>query len=382
MRFFHLSDLHIGLRLLHQDLREDQEHILRQIVDRAAEHRPDAIVIAGDIYDKSVPSAEAVEMFSGFVEQMKDRLPDTVIMMISGNHDSASRIDCFRGVLSAQKVYMIGKPPVRPDESVERVTLQDAYGDVHFYLLPFVKPSMVRGIVGEDVQGEHLSYHDAVRKLLKREHINTAERNVIVSHQFYLPRGVNAGDVERMESEIRTVGDIDEVGADVLARFDYAALGHIHKPMRVGSDVIRYCGTPLACSVSEAGQEKGILMVDIQEKGNVTVTKLPLVPLRQIRVVKGELEEILQQACEDYVAVILTDKEDLAVIDMRERLYHAFPYLLEIRRENGRRTDYSRKVHMDALLNPFELCCSFMGELDEKGQAIMRDVINTVKGAM
>lgn len=382
MRFFHLSDLHIGLRLLHQDLREDQEHILRQIVDKAVEHRPDAIVIAGDIYDKSVPSAEAVEMFSGFVEQIKDRLPDTVIMMISGNHDSASRIDCFRGILSAQNVYMIGKPPVRPDESVEHVTLQDAYGDVHFYLLPFVKPSMVRGIVGEDAQGEYLSYHDAVRKLLEREHINTTERNVIVSHQFYLPKGVNAGDVERMESEIRTVGDIDEVGADVLARFDYAALGHIHKPMRVGSDVIRYCGTPLACSVSEAGQEKGILMVDMQEKGNITVTKLPLVPLRQIRVVKGELEEVLQQACEDYVAVILTDKEDLAVIDMRERLYHAFPYLLEIRRENGRRTDYSREVHTDALLNPFELCCSFMGTLDEKDQEIMQDVINTVKGAM
>lgn len=382
MRFFHLSDLHIGLRLLHQDLREDQEHILRQIVDKAVEHRPDAIVIAGDIYDKSVPSAEAVEMFSGFVEQIKDRLPDTVIMMISGNHDSASRIDCFRGILSAQNVYMIGKPPVRPDESVERVTLQDAYGDVHFYLLPFVKPSMVRGIVGEDAQGEYLSYHDAVRKLLEREHINDRERNVIVSHQFYLPKGVNAGDVERMESEIRTVGDIDEVGADVLTRFDYAALGHIHKPMRVGSDVIRYCGTPLACSVSEAGQEKGILMVDMQAKGNITVTKLPLVPLRQIRVVKGELEEVLQQTCEDYVAVILTDKEDLAVIDMRERLYHAFPYLLEIRRENGRRTDYSREVHTDALLDPFKLCCSFMGALDEKDQEIMQDVINTVKGAM
>ncbi|MDE7063166.1 MAG: exonuclease SbcCD subunit D [Lachnospiraceae bacterium] len=382
MRIFHLSDLHIGLRLLHQDLREDQEHIFRQIVDMAVKHQPDAIVIAGDIYDKSVPSAEAVELFSSFVERLREALSDAVIMMISGNHDSASRIDCFRRVLSAQKVYMIGKPPVRAGESVEKVTLQDAYGNVHFYLLPFVKPSMVRGIVGEDAQGEHLSYHDAVRKILERENINTGERNVIVSHQFYLPKGVNASDVERMESEIRTVGDIDEVGADVLDKFDYAALGHIHKPMRVGSDVIRYCGTPLACSVSEAGQEKGILMVDMQEKGKVTVTKLPLTPLRQIRVVKGELEEVLQQACEDYVTVILTDKADLAVIDMRERLYHAFPYLLEIRRENGRRTDYSRRLHTDALLNPFELCCSFMGELDEKDQEIMQDVINTVKGVM
>lgn len=382
MRIFHLSDLHIGLRLFHQDLKEDQEYILRQIIDQAEDKKPDVIVIAGDIYDKSIPAAEAVEVFDSFVVRLKDRLPGAAVMMISGNHDSAARIDCFRRVLSAQKVYMIGKPPVREDERIEKVTLADAYGNVNFYLLPFVKPSMVRALADADGEDSRLSYEDVLRRLIGREEIDAEERNIIVSHQFYVPKGMHAGQVERMESEIRTVGDIDEVCADVLEVFDYAALGHIHKPMRVGSEVIRYCGTPLACSVSEAGQEKGILMVDLKEKGCVTVKKLPLTPLRQIRVLKGELEDVLQQACEDYVTVILTDRKDLAVMDMRERLYHAFPHLLEIRRENARQTDYSKRLHAQALLDPYELCCSFMKELDEKDCQIMQDVINTVRGAM
>lgn len=155
--------------------------------------------------------------------------------------------------------------------------------------------------------------------------------------------GKAADDVERMDSEIRTVGNIDQISADILEQFDYAALGHIHKPMKVGKETFRYCGTPLSCSVSEAGQQKGILMVDIKEKEKAPeITVLPLMPLRQVRVVKGSLEEVLQQKSQDYVTVILTDKADLDVIDMQDRLRLAFPYLLEIRRENQRKADYSR----------------------------------------
>ena len=185
MKFFHLSDLHIGLKLIERDLREDQEYIFEQIIRLTKEQQPDAMVIAGDIYDKAVPSAEAVEIFDSFIK-------------------SAARLNCFRSILSRQNVYMIGTPPTTEEEYIEKVTLQDAYGDLHFYLLPFVKPSMVREIVGTREDGTQHSYDEALHLLIERENIDTKERNVLVSHQFYLPSGRQAEDVERMDSEIRT----------------------------------------------------------------------------------------------------------------------------------------------------------------------------------
>lgn len=381
MKFFHLSDLHIGLKLMNRDLREDQEYILGRIVQIAAEEKPDAIVIAGDIYDKAIPSVEAVEVFDPFIANLMACLPDTTIMMISGNHDSAPRVNCFRRILSQQNLYMIGKPPQNENEYIEKVTLQDAFGPVNFYLLPFVKPSMVKNIVGVDEIGNHLSYDSAIHKLIAREEIREEERNVLVSHQFYLPAGTRPDQVERMDSEIQTVGDIDGVSADALERFDYAALGHIHKPMKVGSEFYRYCGTPLACSVSEAGQRKGIVMVEMGAKGHIETTVIPLEPLRQVRVVKGTLEEALGQGCEDYVTVILTDKADLDGIDMQDRIRKAFPNLLEIRRETLRRADYSRKFAAEERLNPFELCCAFLKDLDDSEKELLKDVINFVQEA-
>ena len=380
MKFFHLSDLHIGLKLMNHDMREDQEYILSKIVETTTVEKPDAFVIAGDIYDKAVPSAEAVEVFDQFLEKLTEAVPDAVIMMISGNHDSAPRIDCFRKVLSHQKVYMVGQPPRTEEEYIEKVILEDKDGEVNFYLLPFVKPSMVKQVVGVDENGNNLSYNETLHRLIGREKINSDERNVLVSHQFYLPSGKNAEDVERMDSEMRTVGNIDEVSADVLEKFDYAALGHIHKPMKVGSELYRYCGTPLACSVSEAQQQKGIIMVEMGVKGEVKTTILPLEPLRQVKVVKGTLEEVLKESCKDYVTVILTDKADLDVIDMQERIRLAFPNLLEIRRENQRKTDYTRTLQTEELLDPYELCCSFLKDLDEEEKMILQDVLHTVQG--
>ena len=380
MKFFHLSDLHIGLKLMNRDLREDQEYILDEITELARRERPDAVVIAGDIYDKAVPSAEAVEVFDHFLVGLTEAVPDAVIMMISGNHDSAPRIDCFRKVLSHQKVYMVGQPPRTEEEYIEKVILEDKDGKVNFYLLPFVKPSMVKQVVGVDENGNNLSYNETLHRLIGREKINSDERNVLVSHQFYLPSGKNAEDVERMDSEMRTVGNIDEVSADVLGKFDYAALGHIHKPMKVGSELYRYCGTPLACSVSEAQQQKGIIMVEMGVKGEVKTTILPLEPLRQVKVVKGTLEEVLKESCKDYVTVILTDKADLDVIDMQERIRLVFPNLLEIRRENQRKTDYTRTLQTEELLDPYELCCSFLKDLDEEEKMILQDVLHTVQG--
>lgn len=382
MKFFHISDLHIGLKLLNRDLREDQEYILKQIVENAVKEKPDAVVIAGDVYDKAVPSAEAVEVFDLFLTDLTSSLPNTVIMMISGNHDSAPRLNCFRSVLSKQNLHMVGIPPRTEAEYIEKITLEDAYGSVNFYLLPFVKPSMVKMVVGTDENGNNLSYNETVHKLIARENIDERERNILVSHQFYLPSGKKAEDVERMDSEIRTVGNIDEVSADVLEVFDYAALGHIHKPMQLGDANHRYSGTPLACSVSEAEQQKGIIMVEMSGKNSeIRTTVLPLKPLRQVRIIKGTLEGVLRQSCQDYVTIILTDKVDLDVIDMQDRLRSAFPNLLEIRRENLRKADYSKKPGTSAALDPYELCCAFLKELDDAEKAILQDVINTVRNA-
>lgn len=382
MKFFHLSDLHIGLKLFNRDLREDQEYILQQITDLAAKERPDAVLIAGDIYDKAVPSAEAVEVFDHFISGLSSALPDMAVMLISGNHDSGPRVNCFRSVLSRQNVYMIGLPPRTPEEHIEKAVLTDEYGDVNFYLLPFVRPSMVKQITGVDENGNNLSYNDTLHRLIEREEIDQSQRNVIVSHQFYLPSGTKAEEVERMDSEIRTVGNIDEVSADILGQFDYAALGHIHKPMKAGSEFCRYCGTPLACSVSEAGQQKGIIMVELGEKGRRKTTVLPLEPLRQVRVIRGDLAEVLKQECSDYVTVILTDKVDLDVLDMQDKIRSAFPNLLEIRRETLRRADYMREYAAQEELDPFELCCAFLKETDDEEKELLRDVINTVQGVM
>lgn len=379
MKFFHLSDLHIGFKLWNQDLSEDQSYIFDQVIRAAGKEKPDAVVIAGDIYDKAVPSAESVEMFDRFISGLTEASPDTEIMMISGNHDSPSRLNVYRSVLERQKIHMIGTPPRLPGEKIERVTLQDQYGEVDFYLLPFVKPSMVKVIVGTDENGNNLSYSDTVHRLIEREQIDGSRRNVLVSHQFYIPPGGDSSDVERMDSEVVTVGNIDSVQGDILQQFDYGALGHIHKPMKVGGECFRYCGTPLACSVSEAGQEKGILMVEMGEKGNVGISVIPLVPLRQVKVVKGSLEEVLAQACDDYVTVILTDQIDLDVIDTSDRIRHSFPHLLEIRREILRKAEYEQAYRMEAETSPFELCCSFLGNLDNREQEILRDVINTVQ---
>ncbi len=378
MKLFHLSDLHIGMKLYNRDLREDQIYVFRQICDAARREQPDAILIAGDIYDKALPSAEAVALFDQFTGELAAAAPHAKLMMISGNHDSAPRINVFRKILQRQNLYMIGTPPQNPEEHIEVVTLEDEFGPVHFYLLPFVKPSMVKAIVGTDANGVNLSYNETLHQLIDQEEINPKERNVLVSHQFYLPVGSDAGQVERMDNEFRTVGNIDEVKADLLERFDYAALGHIHKPMKVGSEVFRYCGTPMPYSVSEANQQKGIIMVELGAKGTVNTSVLPLTPLHPVRVITGTLEEVLTQGCEDYVSILLTDTADPNLTDMQDRIRAAFPNHLEIRRQNLRTADYSVSVTKADHMDPFDLCNAFLKDLDEEEQALLQDVINTV----
>lgn len=377
MKLFHLSDLHIGLKLYNRDLREDHLFVFRQVIDYAAKELPDAVVIAGDLYDKAVPSAESVAVFDWFISALSETIPEAEIMLISGNHDSAPRIDCFRSVLKKQHLHLVGLPPLTQEDHIETVSLQDEYGTVRFYLLPFVRPSMVKMIVGTDENGNNLSYEASVRGLLQREAIDSSVRNVLVSHQFYLPDGKQPEEIDRTDAEIRTAGNIDAVSASLLNPFDYAALGHIHKPMKAGSDRFRYCGTPLPCSVSEAGQPKGVIMAELREKGTVRTTVLPLTPLHEVRKISGTLEDVLLQACDDYVSVLLTDRTDFDVFDLQDRIRSAFPNLLEIRRELWQPQNYSAPVSPAEYLDPFTLCCRFLQNPSERDQELLREVINT-----
>ncbi|MBP5620628.1 MAG: exonuclease SbcCD subunit D, partial [Thermoguttaceae bacterium] len=238
MKFIHLSDLHLGLKLFNYDLIEEQRDALSQIVEQVKQERPDAVVVAGDVYDKSIPSADALELFDDFLNEINEASPNTRLMTISGNHDSATRLDQYRRFLSRMNVHMVGLPPQRPDERIEKVVVEDEYGVVNFYLLPFVKPTSVKEIGGGDEKGNNLAYEESLRRLLAREDIDPTERNVLVSHQFYYPSGQSPDSVERMESETYgiSVGNVDAASSDLLNAFDYAALGHIHKPWSLGGD--------------------------------------------------------------------------------------------------------------------------------------------------
>lgn len=381
MKFFHLSDLHIGQRLLGRDMTEERQVILEQIVQFAKEQRPDAIVIAGDLYDRAVPGTEAVAQFDSFLGALTNAVPASTIMMISGNHDSPVRVNAYRGLLEQNHVYMIGLPPQKSSEHIEKVALQDAFGPVNFYLLPFIRPGMVRRLLTEEKRVEPdapLSYEQAVEQMLMREDINDKERNVLVSHQFYLPIGMDAEQVERADTEVRTVGNIDAISARVLEKFDYAALGHIHKPMTVGEKSFRYCGSPLATSISEAGQQKGILLVELREKGVLEISTLPLKPLHPVRAVRGTLEEVTAQPSEDLMSVTLTDPSDLDIFDMRDRLRAAFPNLLETRRETSRMEALEDPVQMEQILDPYALCCGFLGEVNEEQASLLREALNAI----
>lgn len=356
---------------------DDQKYILNQISEIIEENKPDAIVISGDIYDKAIPSAEAVKIFDDFISGLSVRVPNTEIMIISGNHDSSQRIDIFRKILSLHKIHMIGNPPQKPTDYIEKVTLNDIYGNVNFYLLPFIKPSMVRMIVNDE--DNNISYNIAVHKIIERENIDTNERNIIVSHQFYIPFGKSIKDIERMDSERITVGNIDAVYADILEKFDYSALGHIHKPSIVGKNNIRYCGTPLAYSISEAGQQKNVIMIELAEKGNIKTTAIPLKPLHEVHIIKGTLNEILNQSCDDYVSVILTETPQQT--DISARIIEAFPNLLEIHYSfrNSTYSDIINKPETTTAKSIFELCEYFVKDLNNDEKNILRDIINTVQ---
>ena len=387
MRFFHLSDLHIGKQFYGYSLLKDQEWILHQILELAKERKPDAILISGDIYDKSVPAAEAVAVLDRFLTELTQLEPRIPVMMISGNHDSPERLSFASGILEHQQVYLAGLPPVRPEEFIRKVTLEDEWGKVDFWLLPYVKPGYVKQLF--DQEGAE-TCQDAVWKLLERESVDTTRRNVILTHQFYTAGGVNP---KQSESEIVVVGGLDQVDTGCLAGFEYAALGHIHRPQSMGRPSVRYCGTPLKFSVSEWDQEKSLTEVELKEKGSQPEIILhPLHPLHDVKILRGNLEEILQQAeevrktegsvDEDYVSVTLTDEQE--PYQPKERLEAVFPNILEVRMDNSRTRQEWLPEEVQPAADPEEMFAGFFlqmqgREMDEEEQQILREVFSHVR---
>lgn len=380
MRFFHLSDLHLGIKLYEHDLLKDQKAILDEIVALTRQYQPDAVVFAGDIYDRSVPPVEAVALFDDFMTQLRAALPNGEIMLISGNHDSAQRLDVFRSELSDRGIHMIGNPPMQEGETIERVTLTDDFGAVNFYLLPFVRPGMVRNVVDTKENGDNLSYPEAFSRLLALSPLNPDERNVLVSHQFFLPDGGDAENIERAENEVKQVGNLDAIPASLIADFDYAALGHIHKPMKVGSETLRYCGTPMPYSLSEENQQKGILMVEMGAKGDVQTTVLPLHPVHQVRKLRATREALLSGASEDFVSICVIGAEATEMVGLRELLRERYPNLLELRREREETVELAALQERTETLSPYELCLQFAGErLNAEEKALLTEVMNVMK---
>ena len=325
MKFLHLADLHLGKRVNGFSMLEDQAHILRQILAILDDEQPDGVLIAGDVYDKSVPSVEAVELLDGFLTELRAR--GVPVLLISGNHDSPERLAFGGRVMDSCGIHI---SPVY-DGALAPVTLQDAFGPVHVWLLPFVKPAHVRRWFPDaDIE----SYTDAMAEAVAHMDIDTAARNVLVTHQF-VTGGTCSG------SEELSVGGTDNVDSGVFAPFDYVALGHLHGAQHIGRETIRYAGSPLKYSFSEARQHKSVTVVTLGEKGDVQVRTVALTPLRELREIRGSYDELTARSFyehttyrSDYLHLILTDEQD--VFDAMSRLRTIYPYLMTLDYDNAR----------------------------------------------
>ena len=324
MRFIHLSDLHIGKSVKEFSMMEDLKYMFGKVYELIDKEMPDAILVAGDIYDKSVPSAEAVRLLDDFIATLSRKKVKTFI--ISGNHDCAERIAFGGRVMRDSDIYI---SPVY-DGKVTPITIEDEFGEINVYMLPFIKPAHVKRFFGEE---EITSYTDAISVAVKNMEIDSSKRNIILAHQYV------TGAV-RCESEEVSVGGLDNVDASVFDEFDYVALGHIHSPQSIGRKEVRYCGTLLKYSFSEADGYKSITVVDMGAKGDVKITEIPIKPLRDMVKIRGTFDQVISKEFsesigkEDYVKVTLTDEEE--IMEGISKLRTVYKNIMELEYDNKR----------------------------------------------
>ncbi|MBP1925504.1 exonuclease SbcD [Sedimentibacter acidaminivorans] len=326
MKFMHLSDLHIGKRVNEFNMLEDQKYILNEIIKIADNIEPNVILIAGDIYDKSMPSAEAVELFDEFLTEIAKR--NLKCFVISGNHDSAERIAFGSRIMEGQGIYMSKVFGGR----IDPIVLKDSIGEINLYMLPFIKPANVRRFYPDS---EIESYEDAIKTVIENSHIDITKRNILVAHQFVTNSGIEP---DRCDSENISVGGLDMVDASVFDCFDYVALGHLHGPQKIGRDTIRYAGSPLKYSFSESRQNKSITVIDFDKKENIKTEKIPLIPLRDMREIKGPINELVNPEnykgtnLDDYIHITLTDEDD--IMDAIGKLRMVYPNVMRLDFDN------------------------------------------------
>lgn len=324
MKIMHISDLHIGKRVNEYSMLQDQDYILKEILNIIDNEKVETVIIAGDVYDKSVPSAEAVELFDEFLYDLSSR--NLNVLIISGNHDSPERIAFGGRLISKSKIYLspVYKGKVKP------ITLNDDYGKVNFYLLPFIKPANVRRFFPEE---SIENYTDAVKVAIDNMNVDFSERNILVTHQFVTG-------AELSESEDISVGGTDNVSREVFDGFDYVALGHIHREQTVGADNIRYCGTPLKYSFSEANHIKSVTILDFNDKGNIQYKKVELKPFRDMREIRGTYDELTlksnyENTCtDDYLHITLIDEDDIPNVISKLRVI--YPNIMKLDYDNLR----------------------------------------------
>lgn len=374
MKIIHLADLHIGKRVNEFSMIDDQKYILNQILEIIDKEKPDAVIIAGDVYDKQVPSIEAVELLDSFISDISKRKTTTFI--ISGNHDSAERLAFGLSLMAMGKIYI---SPVY-NGKISKYTLKDSFGSANFYLLPFVKPSHVKRFFPDE---KIESYTDAIKVVIDNLKLDTSEINILIAHQFVTG-------ASRTESEEISVGGLDNVDASVFEDFDYVALGHIHRPQKIGTERIRYCGTPLKYSFSEVNDTKSVSIIEINSKEDFNLRMIPLIPKRDMRKIRGTYEELTTKTSyentntDDYIHVTLTDEFNVA--DAIQKLRVIYKNIMKLEYDNMR-TRESRKINLDDMVienkNPLEIFSEFYKlqnnkEMNDEQKEIIKKIMEEV----
>ncbi len=385
MKLFHLADLHIGKQVHNVSLLPDQRYILEQVLEAVKRERPDAVLLCGDIYDKPQISREAEKLYDRFLTELT--ACGQPVLIISGNHDSAAHVGYFSDLLKKNQLYTTA-----PEFTGVRgpVTLEDEYGPVHFWLMPFLKPVDVRAAYPEeeypDVRTD--SYHNAIGSVVAQMDVDPSERNVLLAHQFVVKSagpGEDTG-VEKTDSEVLSIGGLDCVGADLFDDFDYVALGHLHRPQKAGRETVRYSGTPLKYSFSEANDQKSITVVELGPKGDVRLDTLPLTPMRDMRRISGSFAELTsqrfyeQQERDDYLEITLTDDTD--VPGAFSQLRTIYPNLLSLRYVGTERAFETSNLSVQELeeADPFDFVSGFFRE--QTGKELRAEQEDLLKGLM
>lgn len=381
MKILHLADLHLGKILQEQSLIEDQEYMLKEIINIIKVEKVQVLLISGDVYDRSVPPTEAVNLLDNFLKTLIKELKIKVFI-ISGNHDSKDRLGFGNKIFEDEGLYIESKYT----GTLKKVKLEDEYGPLNIYMLPFIKPVEVKKFFEDDLEN---NYDLAINKIIEKEEIDKSERNIIMVHQF-----VTAGNVkpERTESEVLSLGGIENVDVSNFKSFDYVAIGHVHRPQKIGRDTARYAGTILKYSFSEINHNKSIPIIDIKEKGNITINLLPLKPLRDMREIKGPIEELIKEEnykegnLEDYIKAIITNEEP--VYDAIGKIKKIYPNTLKLEIQNSKtiNSNTEQNINLEEVKkkSELELFSDFYKlqnnlDLNEKQKEIVKNIISEVK---